>query len=293
MSKYNKMSTQPEAKAVTSAWVKETCPLVYVYAPFRTGKTTLLGSLFLQPDYYPVHFIDGDNGGTAIGEFINDERMCTYVPCKITPDLKVAWMHEQVRKARSAKCGAIVIEGLTSIHQSLVADELARQTSPSGVAPSGEYLWKAYGPASAHMLTLFAEIRQIKEYRMAKGTGVPIFITLNTKVEKADGDKRRYVPDFSDNCTARSGRTADGYLELMRNASGTTLVAVEDAMHPYCKLRNSKAAEIVTRQTNLSLPGLLTCWATTIDNKAAKMREQLDKFYSDITPETSTEENKS
>lgn len=283
MSKYNKRSMEPAAAAKTAAWAKQTCPLVYIYAPFNTGKTTLLGSLFLQPSYYPVHFIDGDNGGTAIGEYVTDPRTCNYVPFQDTPDRKASWMHKQIAAAQKAKCGAIVIEGLTSVHQALVAQELANLTSASGEAPSGEHLWGAYRPAATHMLAFFTGIRGIKEYRRAKGTGVPIFVTLNTKITKVGSGrdlKDCYVPDWSDNCTARSGRTADGYLELMRTQSGTTLVATRDPeLHPYCKLRNKKAAELVTRQTNLSLPGLLTAWATTIDDKGSEIRAQLDKYY--------------
>jgi hypothetical protein len=289
MSKYNALANEDKYRAVVRAWLRETSPLVYLFAPSNEGKTTLLGSLFPRDpgsklplwtydhdDYCKVLYIDADQGGTTIEHLLADERLCDYREFDQPAAQLLMWVYAQIDQASAAKCNAIVIEGLTSVHTRLVADELRKK--PGAV---GNEMKRCYIAASSHCKGLIDCIRQIKQNRIASGNGVPIFVALNTKSQSIDPDKPdngdREVPDWSKNLIAQAMRGSDAHIQLMRRPTGTQLITVKsEGPHPFCKMRSAEVAEAVMRETNLNLPGLFTLWASEQYKKTRAVRKALD-----------------
>lgn len=286
MSKYNALANEAKYRTVTRDWVRETCPLVYLFAPSNEGKTTLLGSLFPRDpasklpfwtyehdDYCKVLYIDADQGGTTIEHLLSDERLCDYREFDQSAAQLLTWVYSQIDKASTAPCNAIVIEGLTSVRTRLVADELRKK--PGAV---GKEMQRCYIAASSHCTGLIDCIRQIKQNRKATGTGVPIFVALNTKSQSIDPDGgEREVPDWSKNLIGQAMRGSDAHIQLMRRPTGTQLITVKsEGPHPFCKMRSAEVAEAVMRETNLNLPGLLTLWASEQYKKTRAVRKALD-----------------
>ena len=289
MSDFNTHANNDRYREVTRAWVRATCPLVYLFAPSNTGKTTLLGSLFpadpaaphsvwtyRHDDYCKVLYIDADQGGTTIEHLVGNEQLCDYRRFNIASKEKLAWLYTQVAAAEDADCNAIVIEGATSVHTQLVADETRKNPGATG-----NTLRRCYIGASTHCKGMIDSFRQLKQNRVATGRGVPIFITLNTKSQPVDAEKpdspERHVPDWSKNLVEQAMRGSDAHIQLVRKYGETRLITMRDEqLHPYCKMRSEAVAEAVASQANLNLPGLLTLWANTLAGKAKAVKKHLD-----------------
>jgi hypothetical protein len=301
MSKYNNFANEEKFRSQTRDWLRKTCPLVYLFAPSNEGKTTLLGSMFptdggtmplwtyKHDDYCPVLYVDADQGGTTIEHMLGDERLCEYRDFDQRPDQHLKWMFDQLDYATRADCNAIVIEGLTAVHDKLVSAEMRKH--PGAV---GFELQRCYIAAAGYAGTLMETIREIKQHRTAAGKGVPIIVTLNTKEQSIDPEKdagARHVPAWSNNLIERTKRTSDAHIQLVRKPTGTVLVTTKiDGPHPHCKMRSADVADAVMRESNLNLPGLFTLWSVTQQTKAKKTRAAVDSRQESGHDSTPTQE---
>lgn len=274
MSKFNAYAHTPEAITTTREWLRRESPIVYMYSPSGRGKTTLLGSLFRHPLYHRVLFIDIDQGSTTIAEYTHNPQLCENRVFDKTPDRRVGWFNEQLKNARSYDCGAIVVEGFTSIHSGMVAANLEGVADPNN-APA---VMRAYIGPSSRTSALIESFRDTKQYRLAAGRGVPIIITLNTKQSPVNPDdmkdqRKKTVPDWSPNLTDKAMRASDAFIELDRGPSGTQLLTLQSPENQARKLRapvpfgpqdSSKpnAAQQIQAQFNLDLPGMFALWAS-------------------------------
>ncbi len=292
MSNFNKLANDPKYRAIVRPWLRNTCPLVYLFAPSNEGKTTLLGSLFPRDpavaekiplwtyehdDYCRVLVIDADQGTTTIEHFTGNERLCDLRAYDTPAADQLAWVYKQLDLASSAECNAIIVEGLISVHDRLLANELRKNPGANG-----NTLRRCYIGPSTHAKGLIDAVRQIKQNRVAAESGVPIFVTLNTKSQQIDpaapDGPSRHVPDWSPNLIEKTMRGSDAHLQLVRKPTGTQLITMkQEGPHPFCKMRNADVAEAVQREFNLNLPGLLTLWAVTAQKKAANVAAALDK----------------
>jgi hypothetical protein len=142
------------------------------------------------------------------------------------------------------------------------------------------------GPSN-RMSALIESLRGIKQYRLANNCGVPIVVTLNTRLTPVSpGDmkdqRKKIVPDWSPNLTDKAKRTCDAFIEVTRGLTGSRLLTLETPDNTARKLRapfdaeNSKlpnAAALVQRQTDLDLPGMFALWASAtkqFDNAFAR-----------------------
>ena len=168
-----------------------------------------------------------------------------------------------------------MIEGVTSIHTRLVADETRKNPGATG-----NTLRRCYIGASTHCKGLIDGIRQLKQNRLAAKRGVPIFVTLNTKSQPINPDKpdspERYVPDWSKNLIEQAMRGCDAHIELERKGDSRLIATRDEGPHPYCKMRSETVAAAVAGEANLNIPGLLTLWAVTQNRKSAAVQKLLD-----------------
>jgi hypothetical protein len=276
MSKFNALANDEKYRPHVKQWVLETCPLIYLYAPSNTGKTTVVASLFPETpedktplwtfkhdDYCKVLYIDGDQGSTTIEQLVGNPRLCDLRRFNLTPEKQLGWK-------------AIVIEGTTATYRRLVADELRKKPGATG-----NELKRCYIGPSSHAAGLIDTIRQIKQHRIATKKGVPIVVILNTKAEPIDKDKpdagTRYVPNWSPNLIENSMSGCDMHAQLTRDPTGTHFVTVRSEYHPYCKMRSAEVAAQVLTQINLNLPGLFALWASMLIRKTIGVRNALDK----------------
>lgn len=272
MSKYNAHAHETEVVDTTRAWLRRESPLVFLYSPSGKGKTTLLGSLFRHTLYHRVMFIDIDQGSTTIAEYTMNPLLCERRVFNLTPDRRVGWFNQQLKDARVFDCGAIVIEGFTSIHTGMVSANLEEIEDPEGPAAMRAHI----GPSN-RTAALIESFRSLKQYRIAAKKGVPIIVTLNTReapVNPSDMKdmRKKIVPDWSANLTDKAMRASDAFLELDRGPSGVVLRTMQDPENTARKLRASvpfgqhdpskpNAAALIQQQVNLDLPGMLALWA--------------------------------
>lgn len=271
MSKYNDLATESAAIETTRAWLRRESPLVFIYSPSGKGKTTLLGSLFRNPLYHRVLFIDIDQGSTTIAEYTTNAAICERRMFDRTPDKRVGWFNEQIKYARKAECGAIIVEGFTSIHSGMVAANLEDVEDPEGPAAMRAHIAPANRTGA-----MIESFRATKQYRLAGSIGVPIIVTLNTRYTPINpGDinsDKKVVPDWSPNLIDKAMRSSDAFIELDRTPHGTVLLTQQTPENQARKLRACvpyepknpnlpNAAKLVQQQVNLDLPGLFALWA--------------------------------
>lgn len=277
MSKFNVYAHDPASIDTTRAWLQQTAPLVYLFGPSGAGKTTLLGSLFRHPLYHRVLVIDVDQGTTTIGGYTQDKSICDFHEFDKFPSQRLGWFREKLRYARTADVGAIVIEGLTSIHAGMVSDRMEDVSDPDGPAAM-----RAHIAPTNQTATLIESLRALKQYRKAGKKGVPIVVTLNTRLAPVSPNdlkdmSKKTVPDWSPNLTDKAMRTADAFIEVpLRGSDNTsrmlTLPTPDNSARkfrapvPLVKNDASKpnAAIQVQRETNLDLPGMFALWAQAI-----------------------------
>lgn len=272
MSKFNANAHEPAVIEQTRAWLLRESPLVFVYAPSGTGKTTWLGSLFRHSLYHRVLLLDLDQGSTTIAEYTTNPTLCERRVFDRTPDKRVGWFNEQIKYARTADCGAILVEGFTSIHTGMVSANLEDVEDPEGPAAMRAHI----GPSN-RTGAMIESFRATKQYRLAEGRGVPIIVTLNTRYAPVNPDdfkdqRKKIVPDFSPNLIDKAMRAADAFVQFDRNAHGTVLYTQQIEENKARKLRSCvpfdpknsslpNAAKLVQKQVNLDLPGLFALWA--------------------------------
>jgi hypothetical protein len=284
MSKYNAFAHDPAAVEITRDWLRRESPLVFIYAPSGKGKTTLLGSLFRHSLYHRVLLLDLDQGSTTIAEYTTNPTICERRVFNRTPSQRVGWFNEQIKYARTAECGAIIVEGFTSIHTGMVSANLEDVSDPEGPAAMRAHI----GPSN-RTGAMIESFRATKQHRLASGAGVPIIVTLNTRFTPIDPSSidspKKVVPDWSPNLVDKAMRAADAFIELDRNAHGTVLYTQQTPTHTARKLRacvpfepknaaTPNAAKLVQEQVNLDLPGLFALWADC-DAKMATVVAQI------------------
>lgn len=294
MSKFNDLANDPKYAKATRAWVRKQCPLVWIYAPSNEGKTTWLGSLFPRDpgnpekiplwtyereDYIKVLYIDADQGAATVDHYTDNPYLCDYKGFDQPANQHLKWTYEQLDAASSAKCNAIVIEGLTSVHKRLLAIETRKVPGATGNA-----LRRCSISPATHLQGVIDAVLQIKQNRIAAGTGVPIIASVNTKIQPIDPEKPdagdRHVPAWSPNLILEAMRGADAHIQLVRGPAGTRLITMKQpGPHPHCKMRSADVAEAVQAESNLNLPGMLTLWAAAARQKANKVKAAVDKRH--------------
>lgn len=285
MSKFNAYAHEPAATEVTRDWVRRESPLVFIFSPSGVGKTTLLGSLFRHTLYHRVLFIDIDQGSATIAEYTMNPQICDRRVFDKTPDKRVGWFNEQLKYARTAQCGAIVIEGFTSIHTGMVSANLENVAEPEGPAAMQAHI----GPTN-RTGALIESFRATKQHRIANKMGVPIIVTLNTREAPVNpgqiNSPKKIVPDWSPNLTDKAMRTSDAFIELTRGPHGVVLNTMQTPDNSARKLRacvpfepknpnTPNAAKLVQAQVNLDLPGMFALWA--------KADSDMQKYVAEIT----------
>lgn len=286
MSKFNAFAHEPAAIEQTRSWLRRESPLVFVYAPSGKGKTTWLGSLFRHSLYHRVLLLDLDQGSTTIAEYTTNPAICERRVFDRTPDKRVGWFNEQIKYARTADCGAILVEGFTSIHTGMVSANLEDIAEPEGPAAMQAHI----GPSN-RTGAMIESFRALKQYRLAANKGVPIIVTLNTRYMPIDPSQinspKKVVPDFSPNLIDKLMRAADACIEFDRNAHGTQLYTMQTPERSARKLRacvpyepkNSatpNAAKLVQEQVNLDLPGMFALWASSDAAMSAHVAQLLN-----------------
>ena len=282
MSKFNAWAETPEAVEVTRSWVKRESPVVFLYGPSGVGKTHLVGSIFRHPLYHRVLYIDIDQGGTTIAEYTLNEQICDRQEFDQVPSMRVGWFNKQLAYARTAKCGAIVIEGFTSILTGMVSAKLEQIDDPDGPEAMRAHI----GPSN-RTGALIESFRSLKQYRLANKAGVPIIVTLNTRYSPVDptdmkNPARKIVPDWSQNLNDKAMRVASGFVEIDRTPTGVTLHTQATPDNKARKLRSCvpftkndpnapNAAALIQREVNLTLPGMFALWASADQ----KMRDSM------------------
>jgi hypothetical protein len=270
MSKYNDVANDPVVAETTREWLRRESPLVFFFSPSGKGKTTLLGSLFRNPLYHRVLFIDIDQGSATIAEYTTNATICERRVFDKTPDKRVGWFNQQIKYARTADCGAIVVEGFTSIHTGMVAANLEDVEDPEGPAAMRAHI----GPAN-RTGAMIQSFRDTKQHRLANGKGVPIIVTLNTRyVPVNPGDinsPKKVQPAWSPNLIDQAMRSSDAFIEFDRTPHGTVMLTLQTPDNQARKLRAGvpfdkesnmpNAAKLVQQQVNLDLPGLFALWA--------------------------------
>jgi hypothetical protein len=229
--------------------------------------------MFRHTLYHRVLLIDIDQGSTTIAQYTMNPQICERRVFDKTPDKRVGWFNQQLKDARTFDCGAIIIEGFTSIHSGMVSANLENVADPDN-APA---VMRAYIGPSSRTSALIESFRATKQYRLAAGRGVPIIVTLNTKETPVNpGDlkdqRKKVVPDWSPNLTDKAMRASDAFIELTRGPAGTVLRTMQDDENMARKLRapvpfgtrdasKPNAAQIIQQQVNLDLPGMFALWA--------------------------------
>jgi hypothetical protein len=292
MSMFNQLAKDPAKVETTKQWVAKNSPLIYIFGPSGVGKTSLTSTLFEHEAYRRVLLIDADQGDGTVENFTNDERLCDRRVFDDDPKQRLGWFLRTLEQAHTVECGAIFIEGLTAVHGGLLADELrALQTVPGAPGAKGPALMRCHIGPSSSARTLIDTIRNVKLRRIKAGNGVPIFVTMNTKDVPVDPNAfdsaRKVIPDWSANLTDTAMRSADAFLEMQRTPttpSVTRLLSQKTVDNSFRKLRHSEASALVDRQSNLTLPGLLTLWATTVATSSANVSSYLDQQSQQTTP---------
>ena len=264
----NSLAKHPAVRPIVREHAKS-CPLLYFYAPSSTGKTTLGGTLMKHPDYRPTLLIGIEPGDDTIGELTSNETLCTRRVFEGEPSSQLTWIYDTLDAAADIECSAIIIEGLASWQRLAVSRSL--RTAPKA---SGNALRRLYIEPSSRTASVVGAIYDLKLKRRARKRGVPIIVTLNTRVSGSD-DTKQIVPGFSENLCEEAMQNAEGFIELRRSPSGVSMFTQKTDTNPFRKLRHPIAAQTIENHVDLTLPGMLALWALTIHVKADVLSKQL------------------
>lgn len=265
----NELARLGPVRAIVQEWVKSS-PLIYLVGPSSSGKTSLGGTLMHHPDYRPVLLIGIESGDGTIDEWSHHETACIRRVFEGEPKDQRVWIYEQLDAAADTECSAILIEGLATWHKLAVARALR-----SAPRVSGRALQQLYIEPSGHTAAAIGGIYDLKLKRKARGRPCPIIVTANTKVVGPDGEQT-IMPGFSANLTQQAMQTADAFVEVRLSRTGQSLLTREDSSKH--KLRHPQAAEVIERQVNLTLPGMLALWALTIHVNRAALAKRLTSY---------------
>jgi hypothetical protein len=263
----NTLAKHPAVRPIVRQWVEETCPLIYVWAPSSTGKTTLGGTLMKHPDYRPTLLIGIESGDSTIGEWTGNDSTCIRNVFEGEPSQQRAWIYSQLDAAADVDCKSILIEGLASWH--ILARSRALRSAPNA---TGHALQRLCIEPSMRTSSVIGAIYDLKMTRRARKRPCPIIVTLNTKEVGADENKS-LMPGFSNNLVEQARQNAEAFIELQRSPSGVSMLAQADLKKH--KLRHALAAQAIESQIDLTLPGMLALWALTIHVKADVLSRQL------------------
>lgn len=283
MSKWNTEAFKSEVEAITAAWVKREAPIVTMYGPSGEGKTRLCGTLFKHSIFTKVLAIDLDNGLSSISKFTENHDLCDLKLFRDFPEKRAGFWNKQLDYARKADCNAIIIEGFMAIYSGMVA---AKQEAISTDDLEGIEAMAAHAPAANRAGGMIQQVRDLKQWRLAAGKGVPIIITLNTRINDVKpGDMKsgkKIVPDMSPNLIDKFMRVSDAFIEITRTKTQPVdlrMLTQPDVNNGARRLRGAEAmhlptddakfkqvpdvASLVQQQSNLDLPGLFALWADT------------------------------
>ncbi len=248
----------------TDAWVKKQCPIIMVYAPSTTGKTTLAATLFDDDAYWPVLYIDADEGTSTIAKFTNNKKLCDYRSKSERPagDTVFKWFGSTLKEARTSHHKAIIVEGLTRFRDNEASDWLIDHPDDA----EGMSLQRAYIKPSVLSGALYGAMSKIQDVRKRAGTGVPIFGSLNAKLYKrmvkGAPPIEYYIPNLSDNLIENLMGRSDIFAELKRNAGMPTQLMTTFSKHnKFRKARNPAVAKMINDMRDPNLPDLLDKWA--------------------------------
>lgn len=267
----------------TQEWLREECPILVVYAPSSTGKTTLIASLFGEDsDYWPALFIDADEGAKTIAEFTKNPEIVDYRSKSKRPQGHTVykWLATTLKEARTSEHKMIVIEGLTRFRDNLVSDFLIDNPDHVG-KPRG--IMTAYAEPSTLCGALFGGISKIQDVRKRNGTGGPIVVTLNAKFarheEKGKPTIEYPVPNLSPNLIENLMGRADVFAELQRPpGKKTRLLTQFSELNRFRKCRNNAVAQALANMRGIKLDKLFDTWAVAeqkqVDSAAQWVAEE-------------------
>lgn len=285
MSKYNKLAKDPKYADLTQQWLEKRAPLTYFWGPTGVGKTHLFGSLLKhvtedgRRPYAPVYYIDAEDSSETIASHVDTEELCTLRRFDRRADQMLDWFYDELEAAEHAKCGAIVLEGCTKLFRMLLTPEMRKLNKIAG-----SEAWQAHNDPAQRMDTVFGAVEVLQINRRAEGCAVPIFVSLNTRKVQVKGgapDAKVYQPDFSDNRINAAKRSCTAFIELP--SRGRMLCEPTPDME-FRKMRSNVVARAVESATNLTLPGLLTCWAVNYAMQRGKLSKELAAELPDANP---------
>jgi len=278
-------------------WVSVECPIFGVYSPSGEGKTTFAATLFDDDDYWPVLYIDADEGVKTIAKFANNKTICDYRSKSKRPKgyTVFQWFANTLKEARTSKHKSVVIEGFTRFRDNLVSDFLIENP---------EHVEKARGIMTAYVKpsqlcgALFGGVSKIQDVRKRSNTGIPVVFSLNTKYERFEQKGKPAVeypvPNLSPNLTQNIMGRADLFAEMTREAGQKMQIRpYRTRLNKYRKARNPAVAKAIADMRDPNLPDLLAKWASVElhqTEEVAAWATDEDDTPEDDTPED-TESN--
>ena len=243
------------------------CPLITLVGDSGQGKTHTAGTIFEGMDYWPVLFIEGDDGASTIAEYLGDERVClhrNYSRHKRPGEDDFEWFLRELRAAETAKCGSIIVEGISRHYQAMVNEALADRPDAKGFALRALYL-----PAANRTAAMLGALQKTKRVRRKNGTGIPIIVTCNVKEETtkhASGDEVKWnMPALSPNKVRNWMELSDLFGEMRRDERGSELVVALEPPNLFRKCRSQVLTAELRGKRNPSIPWILTRWAEIED----------------------------
>lgn len=282
MSKYNKVAEDPRVTPMIRAWYEKRPPIIYFYGPTGVGKTHLIGTLLKHRTsdgarpYSKVLYIDGDNGSETVAEAADNEDLCIMRAYEGKYDGKLNWFFDELKKAETTECEAIVVEGFNALFKSMLTPAMRKLSKVEGTEA-----WQAHNDPAQKMDTIFEAVKELSENRKYYKRPVPIFGTFNVReVDKIQGDSKsgkQFVPNFSPNRIRAAMGTSQAFIELQRE-SALSMLCRPDSYNKFRKLRRTNVASQVEAATNLSLPGLLALWAIEYNKTYNKLSAEITEL---------------
>lgn len=274
-------------------WVRDECPIFGVYSPSGEGKTTFAATLFDDDDYWPVLYIDADEGVKTIAKFTNNKKICDYRSKSKRPKGHTVfqWFANTLKEARTSKHKSIVIEGFTRFRDNLVSDYLI--DNPEHVEkPRG--IMTAYAKPSQLCGALFGGVSAIQDVRKRNGTGVPLTLSFNTSYarfeQKGQPTIEYPVPNLSPNLTQNIMGRSDLFAEMTREAGQKMrLRPFRSKLNKYRKARNAAVAKALADMRDPNLPDLLSTWARVELHQTEEVAAWATDDEDTDTPEDSNE----
>ena len=267
------------APAATLKRNRRECPLITLAGNSGQGKTHTAGTVFDCVSYWPVLFIEGDDGASTIAQYIGDERVCihrNYSLHKRPGEDDFHWLLRELHSAETAKCGAIIIEGLTRQYQAKVNEAMAENPDAEGNERR-----RLYQPAANRAAAMLGALQKTKRVRRKNGTGIPIIVTANVLPEKTMVGKEEVawnMPAMSPKKITNWMELSDIFGEIIRDPHGSLLHVDLAPPNVYRKCRSQGLTALLRNKRNPSIPWILDTWAeleAAAKTKGSPMIEQL------------------